>query len=508
MMPPDRDGSSLDVGFETQALLDVLGDDLKARFPRLDPRAILARALKAFSGPIGGKMGRDGPALRLRGADPVPSACVPSQSRTEGGFADLAFRIARVHDEVRRIGDALDNRSAEPSPCLGSAIRILEARLGNSQEIRDRIQAAIAQALEKADQFDCGREFCPWFARLLVHKVVEVFRTEGKVRIDRSVPLEALPAEEEPREPAPGFRPWWDAVGEGLEAYDIEVSPGWYARVARLQLQRLGIRNPSDQVVAIWARYGHRLREKKERPKGEEPMNVFELLVAYGSHRDFREEVRPSDPAGAVLDEVQKGMEELIAFQKAKNRGKASWDASPDGPQGPADRLSRMQESGWGLLAGREETDPAWKAARNLLWFSWCLKAAATLAVALRHAGPRPELGPLTTALRPLDGLGSFTEATRAAVTPHRAAVKALPPGPPPDSEGRALLLKAAVERACLLKRSGAIDPEAIDAELPDADWRWWISRVTGQGRDHAEAAVRRMADRAGLVPAVSFDLA
>lgn len=509
-MPDDQAESDFEDPFNPSlngsVLLDALRDDLKNAFPKLDdPESILRQAVADLRDGGRPKMDVDGPSLRLRdeAAPRYDRPCVPPEARVEGWFANHAMRHARVRDHVRSIAAARDG--TEPAPCPGMIEFIFRKHSYNLSLCEDAFQDACRNAIRGARNYDCRRPFCPWFARILKRALIDGYRNAPGFE-----PVDDVPGDHPGQHPnrSPAFSEYLDlAIEDG-----IPIPPELFETAAKLELERLGIRFPSPELLKRWANYLERLHAERLRravdapdPENLVPLNLYELYVALGSIGDLRRELPPNaEPTASALEDVLRGMEAIVVFQEAKDRGNASWPSDPNGPRGPVDQLNRVQTRAWGLLDGRNrsESGTAWRAARIVHWFAWRMKAAAFLAAALRYAGrlknevESPDLAALENELLPLDCLSAFPKQLRERLSPRQNGLadlwKAESAPPSPERSAAALLLFLAVRRTAPRLNRPATD--AIDGEFPDLDWLCWTDHVAGRGSPPLEP-VRRLAE-------------
>lgn len=506
LSPPGED--ALAVLFDPESpLLSDLGAALAAAHPnlfqapqRLTPRQLLnvVKRDAASRGP------RPGPPV-IRGSDPQQHACVPAAAGLGGWFTAHAFRIARVYDEVRQHRASMEGAAPDPTPCTRAAQRCLNRWFrGDRTRAADALQAAFERALERAGTFDCNYPFCPWFLRLLGNVSAELGADDAHY-----VSVAELP--DDPEAPAPG-----DPVVVGateaerlaaLAEEGIEVTPEYLQLAAERALARRGVSDPPGTVVEreakLLGRYYDALARRPADPD-EVELNLYELYVGYGNHRDYTRAVQEGDPARAVLSAVLVGIGELIRQQERSDRGErrdlAETRRTPHSDT--VSLLAWMQGQLWGLLNGRTGADPVWHAADNLRWLSWRWSAAALLALCHRYAARigDPALDPLLAALRSGDWLSNIRPDDRNRLA---ALMSAVCPGgaamPTPEA-GAARLLAVGLCLAAKRTRSGRALArrlcDEIEQQLPGADWGWWISRTTGRDRSRADEGARILYER------------
>lgn len=94
------------------------------------------------------------------------------------GDVDLPVSDARLAERVQQ-GDASafdELVSRHLQRALGVALRLL----GQYEDAEDLVQDAFMAALEKIDTYDSGRDFAPWFYRILVNRCLNARKSRSR----------------------------------------------------------------------------------------------------------------------------------------------------------------------------------------------------------------------------------------------------------------------------------------------------------------------------------------
>jgi hypothetical protein len=524
-MDQDRVKSVLDALFASTGdgpkLLNALREDLRREYKALNLKDVLEQA-QASAIERAQDIDPTQAAVRILAASegaadkPKPGRlydprCFPEGRRTDGWFACHAFRIARVHDEVRKVQKAwVDSGSALPE--------IIRKAWGGKpipadrNKIDEALQLAFNGVTGQAGTYDCGCEFEGLFVTALSRKAIDVHRRERSKKAE-GVDIDVLAATVhsfEDEQPVPGLTPkaqsfevlqkvprltpkeWLVLIGEE----GIELTPELFLSTARAELQREKIKNPSPDMVERKARLLRELLDRRTRK--DAPDNLAEMVVARLHHRDFLRALPPGDPARPVFEEVGEGIGALIAAQRAMKRGERVAGAGEAGGVGPVGRLATIQKKLWGQLDGQSEDGPVQSAAINLKWFSWLLTSAARLAACLRYAERLndPTVREMVDTLTREDCLRNIPQEKKERLRQFADAADKVVPGSA-DAGWAALILRSGLRLGAGMLNRPQVKP--VGDALPDTDWEWWVSRVTKTGMAQADGRVHRLAESAGL---------
>lgn len=406
----------------------------------------------------------------------LPAACRPG-----GWLAERAARIAGVYDQVRLHQSSLQP-GREWTPCARASWHFLYGRYrGDDARIRDVLADAFARALHGAGTFDPRYPFGPWFRRILETAASE--ERADAAEYGRMGELTGESAATAPREQRGSSWTGQELLDEITRA-GVEVTPELLRLAAEESLAGRGVSSPTESQIAREARL---LGEQWATRAGATPDpervggRLSELYAGYGHHRDFVRSL-PAGDGRAVLDALTPLIEELLARQERA-------EAKQTPPAGSVPILADLQTRGWALAGSADERVRG--AVRNLLWLSWRWGGLAVLAACRRYAERvgRPPLRPFVQALDAGTWLNNIPPASRAALAAHLPAV--CPNGRPWDDEAGVMLAVTACVVAERTVGGRAVSRRRVTeltADLPDRDFNWWVSRVTGRGREQADA--------------------